>query len=577
MTDLTPASSFDNVIQLETTTLALGGTGNPMNLQAQALLNRTEFLHEAYAEISKFDQDILDPDAPEKGASIIGRSYVAVDSIVALLAQPVVRRQHVGVASYHQGWAAMTYGPLGGSNWAWSPTKAKSFHNGFDTISPTVPWDGGFSTLNAFQSGVGETAPTGNGCWIRIHGANDIVSWGCLPAVGIDNFLPLNKSFAWSYNNKRRLRGNSGKFEHSTTLDLSYPGLCFRGTDMMGTVLKYTGGGRCMDILGTRPNAGAFSIGIELSDFTVEGNSSVLDIIRIRINHCVLRNVNLREASFINGVGLRVEGVVLGHFENVVCSTNRQLMTSRPLRGVVLDVDPTDGRRASANLWTNLIIEGMIEDGIHYIAADTQKFNGGTSENNGGNGVYIAPFCRVNSFDSFGFENGGYADVFDDGQMNRFINCYGTKKIYHGPNSSGHYVRGGYWQNVEGDINAISPNIDDIQFNFLGLPTPAGTFNVPSVTAEIGNNIRNVQAGSQYFHKKSKITVTPVSGTPIVNSYGIDVDIYVSGGTVTANQENRNGVAFGALPVSGKFFERPGDSITLTFSSAPTVFIVPRS
>lgn len=44
MTDLTPVASLDPVIQIETNTLALGGTGNPVNQQAQALLNRTAYL-----------------------------------------------------------------------------------------------------------------------------------------------------------------------------------------------------------------------------------------------------------------------------------------------------------------------------------------------------------------------------------------------------------------------------------------------------------------------------------------------------------------------------------------------------
>jgi hypothetical protein len=44
MPNLTPVSSFDNVPELETATLALGGPGGPMNLPAQALLNRTQWL-----------------------------------------------------------------------------------------------------------------------------------------------------------------------------------------------------------------------------------------------------------------------------------------------------------------------------------------------------------------------------------------------------------------------------------------------------------------------------------------------------------------------------------------------------
>ncbi|HQZ59955.1 MAG TPA: hypothetical protein PLQ39_09770, partial [Acinetobacter sp.] len=44
MANLTPVNSFDDVIQLETNTIALGGVGGPMNAQAQALLNRTAYL-----------------------------------------------------------------------------------------------------------------------------------------------------------------------------------------------------------------------------------------------------------------------------------------------------------------------------------------------------------------------------------------------------------------------------------------------------------------------------------------------------------------------------------------------------
>ncbi len=46
MTNLVPTSSFDPVPQLETTTIALAGPSGPMNTQAQALLNRTQFLYD---------------------------------------------------------------------------------------------------------------------------------------------------------------------------------------------------------------------------------------------------------------------------------------------------------------------------------------------------------------------------------------------------------------------------------------------------------------------------------------------------------------------------------------------------
>lgn len=50
MANLTAASTWDNVLQLETTDQAIGGAGGTMNKQAQSLLNRTQYL-----EINKLD------------------------------------------------------------------------------------------------------------------------------------------------------------------------------------------------------------------------------------------------------------------------------------------------------------------------------------------------------------------------------------------------------------------------------------------------------------------------------------------------------------------------------------------
>jgi hypothetical protein len=60
MTNLVPVPSWDEVVRLETTTQALAGPSGPMNVQAQALLNRT-------AELKEFDEAI---------GSNVGSTYV---------------------------------------------------------------------------------------------------------------------------------------------------------------------------------------------------------------------------------------------------------------------------------------------------------------------------------------------------------------------------------------------------------------------------------------------------------------------------------------------------------------------
>lgn len=53
MIDLIPVAAWDDVPQLETTTVAVAGPGGVMNKQAQSLLNRTEFLNEKLNALPK--------------------------------------------------------------------------------------------------------------------------------------------------------------------------------------------------------------------------------------------------------------------------------------------------------------------------------------------------------------------------------------------------------------------------------------------------------------------------------------------------------------------------------------------
>lgn len=73
----------------------------------------------------------------------------------------------VDVVSYHPGWQTAATGPIGGDVFTFNASMPKSSHNGGTIISPTVPWDGTVSNLNSFLGGVGETDPSGNGCWVR--------------------------------------------------------------------------------------------------------------------------------------------------------------------------------------------------------------------------------------------------------------------------------------------------------------------------------------------------------------------------------------------------------------------------
>lgn len=516
--------------------------------------------------------DLADPTDPTKGAAKIGRVTEAVDSIKALLTTLTSGNKHISVASYHQGWAATVAGPLGRSVWAWDATEPKANHNGFDKISPTVPWSGAFATMDAFQAGTGETAPGGNGCWLRIHGANDIVSWGCLPAASTNNFAPLSRAIAWAYNNKRKMNLNSGTFEYGTVLDLSYPTLVLRGDGFRNTVLKFTGTGEAATALGTRPNNGAYSYGLTLSDFTLEGSAAATNLLRTRINQVDFSNLNFREASTINGCCLVIEGTVSGRFNNILASTNAQLMSSRPLVGIRLLADPTDGRRASNNTFINVIIEGMTSDGILIQACDHTTFIGGTSENNPGNGVTISAGCQLNTLIGMGFENSGFADVFDGGIQTRAIGCYTRKNYYFDNSSQFCSLEGGYHEKIETGAGASFPKVSGVKVKFFGGTGGIVTNGNQSLSTM---DVFDVALGGLVFTKKAFVTVTVTTGTfTYTNNTGGVVMAVLTGGTISTNTYGRGGPAI-ALPTSGMFAVLPGDSLIIANTVAPALTIIP--
>lgn len=84
MANLIPASTFSNVRQFETTDLVLAGPGQTMNEQAQALLNRTEYLSDAQiakasqiAALEDFDSDLQD----DGGSNLVGFIQEGADAV----------------------------------------------------------------------------------------------------------------------------------------------------------------------------------------------------------------------------------------------------------------------------------------------------------------------------------------------------------------------------------------------------------------------------------------------------------------------------------------------------------------
>lgn len=388
----------------------------------------------------------------------------------------------------------------------------------------------------------------------------------------LDVGTACDKALAFAISSgKKKLYFPSGKYSRGTTWNFSYPGIVVRGDGKFTTILKYTGTGVACRVDDSNPNNGTFAFTHNMSDFCIEGTSSTQVLLYLKfMNHADWSNINLREANTSTGVAFKIEGSVAGNFANIVCSTNAQLMASRPFTGLVVDRDPTTGTRATDNKFDNMIIEGMMGDGIQLVNSDQSLFIGGTSENNDGNGITISSSSRMNTLISVSFENRGFADIFDGGFSNQFINCYTSKKIYVDSSSLMSHIKGGYHQDIT--ILGDFATVESLKYSFFA----AGGGLTPSLNTST-RNIFNSQTSALTFFNKAPISVF-VTASPFtyVNSSGLNENIIVSGGTVTQVVFSRSG-AVATLPTSGMWPLAPSDGLTIDYSvgSPPSVVRVP--
>lgn len=349
------------------------------------------------------------------------------------------------------------------------------------------------------------------------------------------------------------------------------PGMRVRGAGRRNTVIKYTGSGIAVRLSDDIKNNGDYAFGGAIEDLTIEGNANSTSLLYVKnVNHCVVRDVNLRESSTTVGVGLHVLGTVCGYFENIICSTNEQLMTNRPNTMLVVDRDPTTLSRATANTFVHLVLEGSIGDGMQLINSDQSLVIGGTSENHNGNGVTVAAGSRMNTFISMAFENSHvntFADIYDAGFSNRFINCYSRKQIYIATSALYCKIEGGFHQRIvdTGDFTTLC----DFKYSFF---EPGGTVS-PNSNAST-RNLFNANTSSVSFFPKAPVPLS-VGPSPFTytNGSGLDESIILQGGAITQLVFNRGG-AVATLPGAGMYPLAPTDGVTVSYAEGSPPIMV---
>lgn len=259
--------------------------------------SRTRYIVESGALVFAVDLDQVRRDLadPTKGAGIVARSVIAVDGIAHLLVVPTDMALHAHVKGYYTGTKT------GGGIYWYDEDRSKSDHNGATVISPTVPWNGLISTQADFLDGVGETDPSGSGCWVLVDGSTVTpYTFGC-PARGNDATYQVQKFLDILGSNTEQYKWSlESEADVSSRLELTAPGIERRLVD--GLIRLYvTEDVRDIDnphfLKLTTVRRWKFTGG-----FYIDAYTSASGFKRI-INGIALDNCRLTEIDIVNGRG----------------------------------------------------------------------------------------------------------------------------------------------------------------------------------------------------------------------------------------------------------------------------------
>lgn len=427
---------------------------------------------------------------------------------------------------------------------------------------------GDSSDIRFLQAGTGAVDRTAES---KLREAVSVLDFGASTAAA-DNKTAFEAALTFAVAQKKALHIPAGTYNYSGWTGLDQNNITIFGDGSSNTVLKYTGTGNAL-LVGT---TAGFRQGVNLSGFTVEGNANVTAIIRARaIARSQWSDINVREANSATGIGFVFQGCMLSKFDFLVCSQDRQAMTSPPYEGINIEALSPYGN-CSNNTFTNLYPEGAgrvastIEIGLRISGGDQNVFIAGSPESCGTYGLLVGAGSRYNTFIGVGFENlnATGADVGDGGISSRYINCYASEKfVLQGRSAS---VEGGYFERIQIDVGAVKNRVQDVLVN--GWSTGAGGF-VDNGTATEWKNIYDADTGAFIYPLKDRVglsfTAFPQSW---VNNTGQYVEVVMNGATISGVSLTRNGISWDLTPGNGPFLVAPADTITFAGSGIPTKF-----
>lgn len=156
---------------------AIVPTGTPEKVGASQYLA-------ALKKILAANKTVYTSDMSTAADESVGGSLVKAD---------LIDGQRVAVSAFYPGWVATAAGPVGGGVFVYVADKPTADHDGVNVKSLTVPGAGSISALEDYLDGVGETAPAGTGCLVRLNAnTTSPEAWGA-DTIGGDATLPWSR------------------------------------------------------------------------------------------------------------------------------------------------------------------------------------------------------------------------------------------------------------------------------------------------------------------------------------------------------------------------------------------------
>ena len=377
------------------------------------------------------------------------------------------------------------------------------------------------------------------------------------------------------------LRIPKGVYRYTDIQNWAYSGLTIEGDSDGGSVLKCVSSAAnhtalLMWAFQSGSPTDPFIQKCNLRNIRVEGNSNTLYGVRaIGLARCHWENVTFANGKPGIGTAFQFNACSINQFNQLMCSTDYDTMSSIPHYGIVIDTGTRAGVGLGAstnNVFINAMMEGVAE-GVTLISADQNTFVGGTSESCSVRGINALAGARFNTFIGHALEANTTYDVLDAGFYNQYINCYSLGNfVFQG---LGCQINGGIYQRIEVQGGATKNIIENITIKYV---SGAGGF-IDNGDATEWKNLYDQQAATYIYPLKPRVNIV-VGASPFTyqNMSRQYQEVVFQSGTLTSVDRVRDGVSFSAPTITpNSIWLAPLESLIVTYSVAPAMSYLPHN